>query len=246
MKRLLPFSKEHDMFREAFGKFLDNEIVPHYGQWEKDHIVPREVFKKFGDYGYLCSWAEEKFGGVEADFLYSVIEVEELGARGLNGLFTRTHNIIIAPYISAFGTEEQKDRWMPGCISGDLITAVAMTEPGAGSDLASIRTTAKREGDYFIVNGSKTFISLGLTADLIITAVKTDPTAKPPHRGISLLVIERDTPGFERGRAIEKIGLHAQDAVCPKRSIAIAPLMLFILGCCDMKCGLFVYSIGKN
>ena len=211
MKRLLPFTREHEMFRDALGKFLDNEIVPNYPTWEQNHIVPREIFKLFGDYGYLCSWADEEYGGVNADFLYSVIMVEELGARGLNGLFTRTHDIIIVPYINSFGTKEQKDRWMPGCVSGDLITAVAMTEPGAGSDLASIRTSAKLDGDHYVVNGSKTFISLGTNADLFVTAVKTDPTAKPAHRGISLLVIEAGTPGFEKGKIIEKIGLHAQD-----------------------------------
>lgn len=211
MDRIINFSDEHKMFREAFGKFLDNEVVPNYEQWEKDHIMPREMWKKFGDYGYLCSWADEKYGGVEADFLYAVIEVEELQGRGLNAVFTRTHNQVIAPYINAHATDEQKMRWLPGCVSGDKVLAVAMTEPGAGSDLGAMKTRAIKQGDYYILNGSKTFISNGINADLVVVAAKTDPAAKPGYKGISLFVVERGTPGFERGKAIEKIGLHAQD-----------------------------------
>jgi len=211
MERLLKFTPEHEMFRTAFGKFLDKEIVPYYEQWEEDMIVPREIYKKFGDYGYLCMDVEEKYGGVEADYLYSVIEVEEIGKRGLQSVYIRNHNNISAPYITEYGTEEQKMRWLPGCLSGETILAVAMTEPGAGSDLAAIRTTAVREGDYYIVNGSKTFISNGINADLIMVAVKTDPKAQPAHRGISLLMVERGMEGFERGKQVKKIGMHAQD-----------------------------------
>lgn len=199
------------MFREAFGKFLDNEVVPYYEQWESEHVVPRRIWKKFGDYGYLCNWADEKYGGSGADFLYNVIEIEEMGLRGLNGVFTRTHSHIIAPYIYHHGNEEQRMRWLPGACSGDTILAIAMTEPGAGSDLASMKTRAVKQGDYYVLNGSKTFISNGINADAVIVAAKTDPNAKPGYKGISLFVVERGTPGFERGRAIKKIGLHAQD-----------------------------------
>lgn len=211
MERLLPFTEEHKMFRDAFGKFLDKEIVPYYEQWERDMIVPREAWKKFGDYGYLCMDVDEKYGGAGADYLYSVIEVEEIGARGLQGVYIRCHNNIVTPYLTTFANEEQKQRWLPGCCSGDKILAIAMTEPGAGSDLAAIRTKAIRQGDHYVVNGSKTFISNGINSDIIVLAVKTDPNANPPHKGISLLVVERDTPGFERGKQLRKIGMHAQD-----------------------------------
>lgn len=211
MERLLQFTPEHNMFREAFGKFLDKEVVPYYEQWEHDMIVPREVWKKFGDYGYLCTDVDEQYGGAGADYLYSVIEIEEIGARGLQGVYIRCHNNIVAPYLTTYANEEQKQRWLPGCCSGDKILAIAMTEPGAGSDLAAIRTKAIRQGDHYIINGSKTFISNGINADVIVLAVKTDPAANPPHKGISLIVVERDTPGFERGKQFRKIGMHAQD-----------------------------------
>lgn len=211
MERLLKFTPEHDMFREAFGKFLDNEAAPYYEQWERDMIVPREIWKKFGDYGYLCTDVDEKYGGAGADYLYSVIEVEEIGARGLQGVYIRCHNNIVTPYLTTYANEEQKQRWLPGCCSGDKILAIAMTEPGAGSDLAAIQTKAARKGDHYVINGSKTFISNGINADIIVLAVKTDPEVKPPHRGISLIVVERGMPGFERGKQLRKIGMHAQD-----------------------------------
>lgn len=211
MDRILEFTDEHRMFRESYGKFLDNEIVPYYEQWEKDHLVPREVWKKFGDYGFLCTWADEKYGGAQADFLTTVIEMEETMARGLNGLFMRTHSHVIVPYINAAGSEEQKKKYLPGCVSGDLIAAVAMTEPGAGSDLAAMKMRAVKEGHTYVLNGSKTFISNGINGDVFVVAAKTDPSAKPAHRGISLFIVERGTPGFGRGKAINKIGLHAQD-----------------------------------
>ena len=211
MDRILTFTDEHRMFRESFGKFLDKEIVPNYAQWEKDHLVPREVWKKFGDFGFLCSWADEKYGGANGDFLYVVIECEELMERGLNGIFTRTHSHVIVPYINSAGTEEQKMKWIPGCVSGDLIAAVAMTEPNAGSDLAAMRTRAVKKGDFYVLNGSKTFISNAINGDIFVVAAKTDPAAKPAYKGITLFVVEKGTPGFEKGRAIEKIGLHAQD-----------------------------------
>lgn len=211
MERILPFTEEHLMFREAMGRFLDQEIVPHYPRWEEQGIVPREVFRKFGEQGYLCMWVEEKYGGAGADFLYSVIALEEGVKRGLNGLYTMLHSDIVAPYLASYGSEEQKKRWLPGCVKGEKILAVAMTEPGAGSDLLSMRTRAVKKGDHYVLNGAKTFISNGINADLVVVAAKTDPDAQPPYRSMSLLVVERDTPGFERGRPIKKIGLHAQD-----------------------------------
>lgn len=201
---------DYKIFRDSFKRFVQAEIVPHYPQWEKEGRVPREIWKKAGENGYLCPWVDEKYGGAGAGFEYSVIIAEELARAGTHVLFP-LHSDIVVPYIDSYGTEAQKQKWLPGCVSGDIITAVAMTEPGAGSDLAAIKTTAVRHGDYYLLNGTKTFISNGLLADLVIVACKTDPGAVPPHRGISLLVVERDTPGFSRGRRLEKMGLHSQD-----------------------------------
>ncbi len=209
MKRSLPFDSEHEIFRKTFRDYVENEIVPFYEQWEEDGIVPREAYKKMGQQGFLCPWLEEEFGGAGADFLYSVIICEEFCRRSITSFFTFLHSDIVAPYIAAFASDEQKARWLPGCVSGDTILAVAMTEPGAGSDLAAMRTRAVKDGNEYIINGSKTFISNGILADLVIVAAKTDPAAGP--KGVSLFVVERDTPGFERGRKISKIGMHAQD-----------------------------------
>ncbi len=211
MERAIDFSEEHKMFREAFGHFLDREVVPHYRQWEDEHLVPREVFKKFGNQGYLCSWVPEEYGGSGCDFLYSLIQTEELGARCISGLCTSLHSDVVAPYIYTYGSEEQRHRWLPECVRGEKILAVAMTEPGAGSDLQAMKMRAVKDGDHYVLNGSKTFISNGINADLVVVAAKTDPKANPPFRSMSLFVVERGTPGFERGNAIKKIGLHAQD-----------------------------------
>jgi acyl-CoA dehydrogenase len=202
---------EHRMFRTAMRKFLEKEAVPFYEQWEQERMIPREFWKKLADQGYLCADVEEKYGGAEADWGYNVVVQEELERVGTGTIGISLHSDIVVPYITAFGTEEQKQRWLPGCVSGDIITAIAMTEPGAGSDLANITTTAVRDGDHYIVNGSKTFITNGIQSDLVLVAVKTDPQAKPKHRGVSLLLIERGTPGFSRGRKLDKIGLHCQD-----------------------------------
>lgn len=209
MDRILPFTSEHEMFRRVFREFLEHEIVPEYEKWEADGIVDREAYRKMGTHGFLCPWVEEKYGGSGADFLYSVIIGEEFARCSLTGFFAFLHSDIVAPYIASFGNEEQKARWLPGCVSGEKILAVAMTEPGAGSDLAAMRTRAVKEGDSYVVNGSKTFISNGILADLVVLAAKTDPAAGA--RGVSLLVVERGTPGFERSKPIPKIGLHAQD-----------------------------------
>ncbi len=163
MNRSLEFTEGHEIFRESIAKFIENEIVDNYSQWEADGMVPREIWSKSGENGYLVPWAPEKYGGAGADYLYSIIINEELSKRGLTGFMIVLHNDIVAPYIDSFGSEEQKDHWLPRCVSGETILAVAMTEPEAGSDLASIRTTARREGGNWIINGQKTFISNGIT-----------------------------------------------------------------------------------
>ncbi|MGN6692753.1 MAG: acyl-CoA dehydrogenase family protein [Aquihabitans sp.] len=206
------FTDEHDLFRDAFRQFVEKEIVPGFLQWEADGIVPRELFAAAGASGFLgMDVPEELGGGGVDDFRYNLIIGEELQRSGTGGagLGLTLHNDICLPYFTSLCTDEQKERWLPGICSGELITAIAMTEPGIGSDLASMGTTAIRDGDDYIVNGSKTFITNGINADLVITAVKTDPTQK--HKGMSLVVLERGMEGFERGRNLEKVGLHSQD-----------------------------------
>ncbi len=205
------YTSEHNIFRESVRRFFEKEVTPYADEWEKDGIIPKDLWKKFGAQGFLCPWLPEKYGGVGADFLYSFIEVEEAARTHLGGFFFPLHSDIVVPYIYNFGNDEQKDRWLPGCVTGDIITAVAMTEPGAGSDLASIRTTAVKDGEGYVINGQKTFISNGINCDLVIVAAKTDPNADPPYTGVSLFVVEDGTPGFEKGRNLDKIGLHSQD-----------------------------------
>jgi acyl-CoA dehydrogenase len=202
---------EHKLFRSTFRKFLEKEAVPYYEQWEKDHLIPRSFWRKLGEQGYLCPNVEEKYGGAGADWGYNVVILEELERVGSGTIGIGLHNDIVVPYITAYGTEEQKQRWLPKCVSGEIITAIAMTEPGAGSDLANIQTTAIRDGDHYIINGQKTFITNGIQSDLVIVAVKTDPHAVPKHKGISLIAVEEGTPGFTRGRKLQKVGLHSQD-----------------------------------
>ena len=206
------FESEHDMFRDSFRRFLDKEIVPRAEEFERDGIMDRAIFAKAGEAGFLGMEVPEEYGGGGVkDFRYNTVIIEECAetAIGGSGLGITLHNDICLPYFLHLGNEEQKQRWLPGICSGELITAVAMTEPGIGSDLASMTTTAIRDGDVYIVNGSKTFITNGINADLVITAVKTDPSQK--HKGMSLMIIERSMEGFERGRNLEKIGLHSQD-----------------------------------
>jgi alkylation response protein AidB-like acyl-CoA dehydrogenase len=206
------FEEEHEALRASFRAWMDKEVVPHKEEWDLAGVVPRELFAEAGRHGFLGMAVPEEFGGGGTDdFRYNLVigeEVQDAGA-GAVGLGLTLHNDICLPYFLRYCTDEQKRRWWPGIASGELITAIAMTEPGIGSDLASMATTARRDGDYYVVNGSKTFITNGINADLVITAVKTDPTQK--HRGISLLVLERGMDGFERGRNLEKIGQHAQD-----------------------------------
>ncbi len=203
-------TEEHLMFRDAFAKFVEKEIVPHHEQWEKDKIVPREIWTKAGQYGFLCmDVAEEYNGGGLKDFRYNAIVAEELSKVGASGPFFGLHTDIVVPYISEYGTEEQKQRWLPKLATGEYISAIAMTEPNAGSDLAGVGTTAVWDGECYIINGQKTFISNGILNDLVIVVAKTD-NERGAH-GISLIVVEDGTPGYERGRNLEKIGLHAQD-----------------------------------
>lgn len=211
MDRVVRFSQEHELFRGSFRRWIEKEILPFHDQWEKDGQVPRALWSSAGEHGFLCPFLPEELGGVGADFLYSVIQIEELSRARATGLQMSLHNDIVAPYLWHFGTEEQKRRYLPRCASGDLVLAIAMTEPGAGSDLAGISTTAIRDGDDYVVNGQKTFISCGQTCDLVVVVCKTDPRCEPPHAGISLLLVETTTPGFTRGRNLEKVGLKAQD-----------------------------------
>jgi alkylation response protein AidB-like acyl-CoA dehydrogenase len=203
---------DHKDFRESARRFVAAELSPHHLEWEEAGIVPREVFIKAGEMGMLAFEVPEEFGGTEVDdFRFNQILAEEVASAGVtgSGLGMILHNDVCLPYFSHYADAAQKQRWLPGIASGELITAIAMTEPGVGSDLASMQATAVRDGDVYVVNGAKTFITNGINADLVIVAVKTDSTAR--HRGISLLVIERGAEGFERGRNLDKVGMHAQD-----------------------------------
>ncbi|TKC18795.1 acyl-CoA dehydrogenase family protein [Robertmurraya kyonggiensis] len=210
MKHLY-LQEEHEIFRKALRKFLEKEAYPFYEQWEEERIIPRAFWEKMGAQGYLCPDVDEKYGGSGVDWGFSVVINEELERVGSGLVGIGLHSDIVIPYITAFGTEEQKTRWLPKCVTGETITAIAMTEPGAGSDLANIQTTAILDGDHYVLNGQKTFITNGIHADLVIVACKTDPKATPKHKGVSLLVVERDTVGFSRGRKLNKVGLHSQD-----------------------------------
>jgi acyl-CoA dehydrogenase len=204
-------TEDHEIFRSSIRKFLQKEAYPHYEQWERDRLVPRSFWKKMGMQGFLCPDVDEQFGGSGVDWGFSVIINEELERVGSGLIGVGLHNDIAVPYITEYGTNEQKRRWLPSCTKGDIISAIAMTEPGTGSDLAGIKTTAKLNGDHYIVNGQKTFITNGIHCDLVIVACKTDTRAVPAHKGISLIAIERGTTGFSRGRKFEKVGLHCQD-----------------------------------
>jgi alkylation response protein AidB-like acyl-CoA dehydrogenase len=209
------FDDIHEDFRASFRTFLDREVIGdqgRYGDWERAGIVPREIFTLAGRGGFTGMAVPEAYGGVGAeDFRLNLVIGEECQRAAVAGfgLGITLHNDICLPYFLAYCDEAQRKRWLPGIASGELITALAMTEPGIGSDLAAMSTSARRDGDHYVVNGAKTFITNGINADLVITAVKTDTTQR--HRGISLLVLERDMQGFERGRNLEKIGQHSQD-----------------------------------
>ncbi len=184
------YEAEHEDFRATARAFMEREVAPHHAQWEKDGIVPRELWTKAGDAGLLCFDVPEEFGGPGIDdFRFNAVLIEELARVGASGPGFTLHNDIVVPYLLHLGTDEQKRRWLPGCVSGELITAIAMTEPGAGSDLQGIRTSAVDKGDHFVLNGSKIFITNGINADLVVVVAKTD--AEKGAHGISLLVVER-------------------------------------------------------
>jgi len=207
---ILQYTDEHRMFRDALRRYLAREVVPHIEEWEEAGIVPREAWKKMGEQGFLAMSVPEEYGGLGADFLYSVIVTEEMTRTNHSGLAAPLHSDIIVPYIVAFASEEQKHKYLPGCISGDIITAIAMTEPNAGSDLAGMKTTAVEQGDEIVINGQKTFISNGINCDLLVLAAR-DPGAENPHAAVDLYLVEAGTPGFEKGKRMKKIGWHSQD-----------------------------------
>ncbi|QCX28922.1 acyl-CoA dehydrogenase family protein [Nocardioides jishulii] len=204
------YETEHEDFRSTVRSFLEKEVVPHHDAWEAAGQVDRDVWLKAGEAGLLCLDVPEAYGGAGVkDFRYTAVMAEEIIRAGASGLGFGLHSDIVVPYVTALGTDEQKQRWLPGLVSGETISAIAMTEPGAGSDLQGIATHAVDKGDHFVLNGSKTFISNGILSDLVIVVAKTDPEAG--HSGISLLVVERGMEGFTRGRNLDKMGLKAQD-----------------------------------
>ncbi len=203
------FSSEHELFRESVRKFFEQEAVPFHAQWEKDGHIDRALWNKAGEAGMLCSHIPEEYGGMAADFLYSAVVIEEQARLGLTGVGFSLHSDIVAPYILHYGNEEQKQYYLPKLVSGELVTAIAMTEPGTGSDLQGVKTTAVLDGDEYVINGSKTFITNGWLADLVIVVAKTD--AKAGAKGISLFLVDAKTPGFSKGKRLEKVGMKAQD-----------------------------------
>ncbi|RAL30847.1 acyl-CoA dehydrogenase family protein [Rhodococcus sp. AQ5-07] len=209
MERTL-FEPEHELFRESYQKFLAQHVAPNHEKWEEQNIVDRDVWVEAGKQGFLGTAVPEEFGGGGVkDFRYNAIITEETTKGGFSGIGFTLHNDVVAPYLLELSNEEQKQRWLPGFASGELISAIAMTEPGTGSDLQGIKTKAVRDGDHWVLNGSKTFITNGINADIIIVVACTDPDKGA--QGFSLFVVERDMPGFERGRNLDKIGMKAQD-----------------------------------
>ncbi|MBK6280199.1 MAG: acyl-CoA dehydrogenase family protein [Gammaproteobacteria bacterium] len=203
------FSDEHEIFRATVGRLLDEECVPHHESWEEQGHIDRAAWLKAGEQGLLCPTVPEEYGGLGTDFLYNVVVDEEIARRGLSGIGWGLHSDIVAPYIVNYGSAEMKRRFLPKMISGEMIGAIAMTEPGAGSDLQGVKTTAVRDGDHYVINGSKTFITNGYLADLVIVVAKTDPAGGA--KGTSLILVEAGTPGFSKGRKLKKVGMKAQD-----------------------------------
>jgi acyl-CoA dehydrogenase len=203
------FGEQHEQFRDTVRRFLDKEVAPHHAEWEEQGYVDRSVWTKAGANGLLCLSMPEQYGGSDADRLYSVVMFEEIARAGFTGLGFGLHNEIVAPYILSYGSEAQKERYLPAMARGEIVGAIAMSEPAAGSDLQGIRSTAHDAGDHFVLNGSKTFITNGWHADLVIVVAKTDPSAGA--KGTSLLLVERGMPGFEKGKRLKKVGMKAQD-----------------------------------
>ncbi len=205
------FSAEHELFRSQFKRFAEAEIEPRIEGWNAQGSSDRETWRRMGVEGFLGANAPDEYGGAGADFIYDAIVIEELAYMRAHSLMMSLHSDICLPYLTAHGTEAQKEKYLPGAVAGEIILGIAMTEPAAGSDLANVQSTAIREGDEYVLNGSKTFISNGQIGDLFIVVAKTDPAVEPPHRGISLLLVEATAPGFVRGRKLDKLGLVGQD-----------------------------------
>jgi len=203
------FSTEHDIFRESVRRFVQTELAPHHADWEEAGFVPREAWRAAGAAGLLCCQISEAYGGPGGDFLFNVVVTEEMARAGVTGPGFVVHSDMVATYIERFGTEEQKQRWLPGMVSGEIIGALGITEPSAGSDVRGIRTTLRREGDEYVINGQKTYISNGQLCDIIVLVTKSDPAR--PRDAITLVVVETDRAGFQRGRRLKKLGLKAQD-----------------------------------
>jgi acyl-CoA dehydrogenase len=210
MRRNL-FDDEHELFRATVKRFIEREVVPQQERWREQGMVDRDAWRRAGEAGLLCPWLEERWGGPGGDLRHSVVVMEELASVHESGFALSLHSDIIVPYIASFGSDEQRQRWLPGCASGEIVTAIAMTEPDTGSDLAAITTTATRDGDDYVLRGTKTFISNGQLCDLCIVAAKTELDAEDPHRAMSLIVVEADRPGFVRGKKLAKMGMAAQD-----------------------------------
>jgi alkylation response protein AidB-like acyl-CoA dehydrogenase len=208
LSRRTAFTPEHDQFRDSVRRFFDRELLPHLSRWEEEGIIDRGFWNKAGEAGLLCPTVPEEYGGPGLDFGFNAVIDEELAYAGSTAGIT-LHSDIVADYLVAYGSEEQKSYWLPRMVSGETATAIAMTEPGAGSDLQGIRTTAKRDGNHYVLNGSKTYITNGQHADLVIVVAKTDPNAGA--KGVSLILVEADREGYARGRNLDKIGFHSQD-----------------------------------
>ncbi|MGE0517936.1 MAG: acyl-CoA dehydrogenase family protein [Candidatus Binatia bacterium] len=210
MKRDI-FGPEHGLFREQFRKFADREVAPHVREWNARGMSDRDTWRRLGQAGFLGGSQPVEYGGAGGDFLFDVIVMEELADLRAHALHVSLHTGICMPYLSAYGSPAQKARYLSGAIAGEILLGIAMTEPGTGSDLANVQTRAERDGDHYVLNGAKTFISNGQIGDLFIVVCKTDPAAQPPHAGISLLLVEAGTPGFAKGRKLDKLGLRGQD-----------------------------------
>ena len=207
---ILQYTDDHNQFRERLQGFLAKEVIPYVDQWEAERIVPKSVWQKMGQQGFLCMDVAPEYGGMGGDFLYSHIAAEELTKTWFTGLTASLHSDIVVPYINSFGSEDLKKKYLPGCVTGDIVTAVAMTEPDAGSDLAAMKTVAVEEDNEVVIDGSKTFISNGIIADIVVVAAR-DPNVENPYEALSLYIIESGTPGFARGRHLEKMGMRSQD-----------------------------------
>ena len=203
------FREDHEMLRETIRRFLERECKPRQAQWDKDGRVDRETWLKAGREGLLCTTLDPEWGGAGGDFGHAAVIVEEIARSGVSGLGFGLHSDVVAPYIARLGTPEQKKKWLPRCATGEVMLAIAMSEPGAGSDLKAIRTTALRDGNEYVINGAKTFISNGLNCDLVIVVAKTEPELGA--KGVSLILVEADRPGFRKGRKLDKMGQEAAD-----------------------------------